>query len=149
MILRKKNIATEHAIDFIPILHLDYKYKVIFWTLSLTLVSRIHYGVVPIHLWCQITPGSSRFCIQVLKEMQVDCNHFCHWLFLSLWIDLLMTQCSILEKKLSLQEKVWYIGFSPVNFYLFFFFFLVGNFGGKISQQIKKIKQNVYYPQII
>ena len=68
-------------------------------------------------------PGSSQFCVQVTKEIHVDCNHFCHPLFLYLWKTPLITYCSIIEEEekkrekererenVSPREKVWSIGF--------------------------------------
>ena len=55
------------------------------------------------------------FCAQVTEEMQVECNQF---LSLIVFIpELLMTHCSILEKKkekkVSPREKVWSTGFYP------------------------------------
>ena len=43
--------------------------------------------------------GSSQFCRQVMREVHVDCNHFCYRLFLSLWIEILITFFSILKVK--------------------------------------------------
>ena len=48
--------------------------------------------------------------------MYVDCNHFCHLLFLSLWSKHLTTYWSVLEKNVSPWEKtVWSMGFYPMK----------------------------------
>ena len=71
------------------------------------------------------------FAHMSMEEMLVDCNHFCHQLFLSLWNELLMMYCSVLEN-VSPQEMVWSIGLYPN-----LFFNSTGNFSGKISLQMK------------
>ena len=63
------------------------------------------------------TPGSSQFCIQkVMEEMYVNCNHFCHQLFVSLWSGILMT----LKKKKckSARECMGLLGLTPIYFEL-------------------------------
>ena len=49
--------------------------------------------------------GSSQFCVQFTDEMHVDCNHFGHQMFLSLWSEHLIKYCSILERRM--EDRGW------------------------------------------
>ena len=58
---------------------------------------------------------SSQFCVQFTDEMHVDCNHFGHQMFLSLWSEHLIKYCSILERRK--EDRGWGWGRCMGNFW--------------------------------
>ena len=71
-----------------------------------------------------------------MEEIHVDCNHFGNQL-LSLWCELLMSYCSVLDKmKVHKKKKCGLLGFNPTPCSLVLTL-LIGNFFVKISLQIK------------
>ena len=65
------------------------------------------------------TPGSSQFCMRkVTEEMHVNCNHFCHQLFVSLWSGILMTLKKN-KKNMQVHKRMYgLLGPTPIYFEL-------------------------------